>query len=266
MTFPNNERTHAMSECDLVFVSRITHNLGDSRSCPKHYFPFGNYAHRDLMDPQGLPPGATVVLGGGGLFGHPYFAKAIDRLSEGAHRVVVWGAGHNTHTKDPDAPIAYPSFLARCLLVGLRDRDTGYEQVPCVSCMSPLFDRRYPVTRKLGLYAHSYERHVPHDWRLKAEGRWHNTSADFEGAIEFLGSCEMVVTDSYHGMYWAALLGRPVVVYPFSTKFRRTPFKVAFRAEDATEVAKTYDGLLAACRAANTAFYKRVCEHLAGGP
>ena len=38
--------------------------------------------------------------------------------------------------------------------------------------------------------------------------------------IELLGSAETIITNSYHGAYWGALLGRKVIVTePWSTKF-----------------------------------------------
>lgn len=35
---------------------------------------------------------------------------------------------------------------------------------------------------------------------------------DFNETVAFLGSSEVVLTTSYHGLYWATLLGRKVVV------------------------------------------------------
>ena len=40
-----------------------------------------------------------------------------------------------------------------------------------------------------------------------------------EKVLDFLGSGETVLTSSYHGVYWATLLGRKVLAFPFSSKF-----------------------------------------------
>lgn len=39
-----------------------------------------------------------------------------------------------------------------------------------------------------------------------------NSAMNLETAVSFLGSSEVVLTTSYHGLYWATLLGRKVIV------------------------------------------------------
>ena len=42
---------------------------------------------------------------------------------------------------------------------------------------------------------------------------------DENKTIEFIGSGDVVVTNSYHGAYWATLLGKVVVAFPWASKF-----------------------------------------------
>ena len=106
--------------------------------------------------------------------------------------------------------------------------------------------------------------------------------------LEFLGSSEVVVTSAYHGLYWATLLGRKVVVANmFSSKFAAFPFPPALlddtdagvdasaiiNANGANDVgdaleraiarARAYPHALRECRDANTRFFGRVQELLA---
>lgn len=37
--------------------------------------------------------------------------------------------------------------------------------------------------------------------------------------IDFIASGETIVTSSYHGVYWAQLLGRRVICLPYNDKF-----------------------------------------------
>lgn len=84
----------------------------------------------------------------------------------------------------------------------------------------------------------------------------------------FLGSGETVITNSYHGAYWALLLGRRVLVYePWCSKWLLTPWKLTFC--DRTNWrrrlrrARAHSGALADARARNRAFARRVFAALA---
>ena len=46
-----------------------------------------------------------------------------------------------------------------------------------------------------------------------------NSSCPPKQAIDFIASGETVVTSSYHGVYWAQLMGRKVICIPFNDKF-----------------------------------------------
>ncbi|CAI8172013.1 MAG: Uncharacterised protein [Prochlorococcus marinus str. MIT 9215] len=44
-----------------------------------------------------------------------------------------------------------------------------------------------------------------------------NDPANLEVCIQFIASLKVLITNSYHGMYWAQLLGVPTVCVPFSS-------------------------------------------------
>jgi hypothetical protein len=120
-------------------------------------------------------------------------------------------------------------------LVGSRDVGVeGADWVPCASCMSPLFDKEYDIRYHTGTYLNS--RKPPRISPMITNRE------SFEDAIRFLAACENVITDSYHGMYWATLLGKPVTLQnPYCSKF--------YQMKDAG---------LEECREANIQFDKKV--------
>ena len=48
-----------------------------------------------------------------------------------------------------------------------------------------------------------------------------NCTGSLKDALSFIASGETVVSNSYHGVYWAMLMGRKVLCLPFSNKFSR---------------------------------------------
>ena len=89
-----------------------------------------------------------------------------------------------------------------------------------------------------------------------------NTGQNIEQILTFLGSAETVVTNTYHGVYWATLLGRKVVCIPWGTKFSMFKHPPTFANEtnwhEKIEEAKSYPRALKECRTANTDFFADV--------
>lgn len=209
-----------------------TRNLGDQCAAPLRYIkPQGEIRIRDLRDPlprDELRKGDVVIFGGGGML-HGFwneFAKAVSLQPRDWH-CVVWGAGHNKHD---GVRCEYPKWLEWFDLVGVRDYERfHYNHVPCASCLAPEFDvmQMHTPARNYVLYEHC-DRPIPHVTEFD-RGRYpfaKNTSfRELSSALYFLAQGETVVTTSYHGAYWAALLGRRVIVYPWSSKFLQMPYK-----------------------------------------
>jgi exopolysaccharide biosynthesis predicted pyruvyltransferase EpsI len=125
--------------------------------------------------------------------------------------------------------------------------------------MHEIFDKRFDIKNKVVIYEHK-------NFALKGIDdslpRIKNGSP-FEDIISFLGSAELVVTNSYHGAYWATLLNRKVVVLqPFSSKFFgfRHPLMIANNFDDIKEITDipTYPRALAESRDANLKFLEKV--------
>jgi hypothetical protein len=256
-------RRGQIASASMLCISRWDrHNIGDIKAAPREYFDFlRDFKHIDIKEDFGRHnvdlASKLVVVGGGGIL---YFNREMERL--GASRgstLICWGAGHNTHGSDQIGRI---DLLDRFALVGIRDFGYGYEWVPCVSCMDPAFDRAYPIAHDVVIYEHRWFSGFDNDASIP---RLNNSCTHFGKVIAFLGSAETVVTTSYHGAYWATLLGRKaLVVDPFSTKFygfkHRPVLCSSAEWRHALERACVYPEALAECRAANQAFAERVAE------
>ena len=206
-------------------------NVGDLASAPALWAPeLSGSDHIDVLDgtlarlDARAAEGPTLaVVGGGGLFGNPWFAASLEALAEMRGRrpnlrVVVWGAGWNTHfdrTREAD-----PALLEVADLVGVRDRRSDWPWVPCASVLHPAFADPLPPAVPLVCFTHKRAQILAAQAADAGVPARSNAGPDVGGAIAHLASGETVVTDTYHGAYWATLLGRKVAITgAFSTKF-----------------------------------------------
>lgn len=254
-----------------AMLSTDTKNVGDENSNPALYFSFG----RDVVKPD-WPTirkkfvAENLVLGGG------YLSRMFDDdekyfdIADEVKRVFVWGIGH-----DPRKPLLKRT-LDRCTLVGIRE--FGHQEidnkkvfyVPCASCMSPLFDIKWTAKNEYVFFLHSHSSTITD--RLKIDAPVMINRQDFVSTIRFVASGKVVVTNSYHGAYYATLLGRKAVVVAepgqWDTfrpeKFEMFKYPPSFApAEDWRSVVpstKTYPKALADSRKTNIAFYERVLK------
>ncbi|MEP0564071.1 MAG: polysaccharide pyruvyl transferase family protein, partial [Paracoccaceae bacterium] len=226
-------------------------NVGDWYSTPVSFLPLLSVKKFDLAHPETIPnePG-IVVLGGGGL-GRPEFAPFLQKLlrDDRKYRVIAWGVGSDTLTTKGRLLAGREnmqdlmSYFEGMDEVGTRidrslDIDTpeNYHWVPCASCLSDQFEtlRETPIVRQVGVYEHlreSVTQHLPIKSRtlnrLTKGIRFHsNRGTDLHSKLRFMAESEYVFTNSYHGVYWATLLGRKAVCFPFKNglfTFRHPP-------------------------------------------
>lgn len=203
-----------------------------------------------------------VIIGGGGLFHLPsptynegHFGH-IKELQEKMNKMIVWGAGHNIHDSEK---IEYPKTkMSKFKLIGVRDVGTEYEWVPCPSCMSQLFNIKYPIEQESIYYGHE----TFHDEELvKLLPTRYCCTSSFEEAVRFLGSAKIVYTNSYHGAYWSLLLGKTVVVKKYySSKF----FGLSSSSEKCGDSLIIYPkpNYLTLCRVTNQLFFEKVKKYI----
>jgi len=189
----------------------------------------------------------------------------LSKLDKSIGPRVLWGAGINSRERGDDSyTVVYPSYLNQFHLVGVRDWEAGYRWVPCASCMHPAFDREYQIKNEFVWFEHKKRLVDSKSLDLKPAPRMLNTGQNIEQIVEFLGSGETVVTNSYHGVYWATLLGRKVVCIPWGNKFDmfRHPPTMATEKDwvDKISKAKEYPDALEECRNANKEFHIEVIK------
>jgi hypothetical protein len=241
-------------------VSRSRENLGDAMCSPQRFFDvFKESPVQDILD-IGEPPKASIV-GGGGLLSD-VFAPAVSKAAS-SELSVLWGAGSNVHGEDR---FVCPVDLSKFTLVGVRDWKTQFSYVPCPSCLDDVFSTASPALHDIVVYSHhTYPIHL-----LKAAPTMMNNDiSSLPQVVKFLQSGSVVLTNSFHGAYWAMLLGRRVVLFkPFSSRFYGfkwqppicTDQKSLFSALKKTVVA---DGYLDECRSINRDFFAKVVSLLA---
>lgn len=194
-------------------------NSGDYNSCPFDYFKndfveFECYRHdiRSLKR-ECFFPSDFVIIGGGGLFDvRDDFNENINYILNKCYRVFGWGVGFNKHH---DRLISNKINFSRFVYIGCRDYNSPYEYVPCVSCMNSVFDSfSNKIVRQIGVIENFM---FPID-EFKFEKMSNMVSV--ENVISFICQSETIISNSYHALYWALLLGKKVILYnSFSSKF-----------------------------------------------
>lgn len=196
-----------------------------------------------------------------------YTLNVITTLDKSIGPRILWGAGHNSRDKETDSfDIDYPDYLKRFHLVGLRDWNSEYRWVPCASCMHPAFTEDYKIKNEVVWFEHKKKLIDPKFFDILPAPRMVNSGQNMEQIIEFLGTAETVVTNSYHGVYWATLLNRKVICIPWGTKFHmfKHPPVMANEKNWQDKIANgvNYPEALEECREANKEFANDVKEFL----
>ena len=243
-------------------------NTGNTFCTPYIYydFPF-DCTHRCIVQDDFKEEEYPLVLGGGGMFQQWFLDNVFPKFKNKIK--IVWGAGTNYHyTND----YIMPEFLNEWDIVGIRDKKSDffdknnikYEWVPCVSCKNSLFDQVYEIKNDIVIYEHLHQP-INIDF-LSNVPKLNNIGNDLEEKIKFLGSGDIVITNSYHGAYWSMLLNKRVIIYnPFSNRYLYFPWDVDIAYENniksIIKSCKSFN-ILEECRIVNDNFYDRVCNFI----
>lgn len=253
-----------VSRDEIISVYNATvNNIGDRYVTPVRYFDFLRKALIVNIWGNVLPPQLHenyVIVGGGGFLGNPDFNPNMELLARlKPKKLICWAVGHNLHGSKE---IVMPDYLRHYDLVGVRDYGYGYEWVPCPSCLNPLFDRQYEIKNRIVIYRHSNV-----DISVEGFPLLKNNEQSLKKVLAFLGSAEIILTNTYHGAYWGILLNRKVIIVsPFSSRFHGFKYKVPIAdTEDWQSKLKetqNYPQALSECRNANIRFAEKVKELL----
>jgi hypothetical protein len=249
-------------------------NAGDWWSPPGRYFPLKPKAIHSLVTYRPSPEGREIHIVGGGGLGTEFFRPHLARLAAKSrkYKLVAWGVGVDTKYSrgallDPSRPFdLFGDYFDHFDVVGTRvySSKQRFTWVPCASSMHPAFfalrDRK-PV-RQLGVYQHN---HRPIKFARKSPFALKDNSGDnLVEKLEFLAQHEYVLTNTYHGVFWATLLARKVICLPFKSglfSFKHRPAYSSGPIDQALmRSAVSYGNALEECRSANIEFYRSLTE------
>ena len=191
-------------------------------------------------------------------------AKTFGPNDLAAKHRIAWGV--STVQKWPFSPKYWQAFRLMDL-VGSRDyTDRRFPFAPCVTCLSPEFDLQHAETNEVVVYAHAWKSEVSGLRLPDYVPVMTNREPEFSRAIAFLASGRTVVSNSYHGVYWALLLGKRVLCLPFSNKFQSYRLPPGYSApsnwQDDLSKAKAQPEMRDLCLEATMAFRGRVVERI----
>lgn len=200
---------------------RDTKNIGDRYCHPLDYVSYERSMDDSTIrcDVRHLPDNVdpdVVVIGGGAIARHCPELKSI--YPNAVH--IAWGIGITRADLTQVNASTHEKFASGYSLYGCRDYRAMNSYVPCASCLHPIFDTDFDVMHDVVVYGHAGKKPLKDEAdRLGLPYMENNDASGFEGVIRFLASGKTVVTSSYHGAYWAALLDKKVSVIPFGSKF-----------------------------------------------
>lgn len=172
----------------------------------------------------------------------------------------IWGAGQNSSAEG----FEYPEAMKQFDRVGIRDFGQYYEWAPCASCMHPAFKKTHRIRNPVIWFEHKKQLIKDKVFGNESIPRFVNSGANLEQTIELLGSAEVVLTNSYHGAYWATLLKRKVIVVgAWSSKFKYLKHQPAFVDtvqdwKDAMDNAVIHNDALDECQSATRDFWEAI--------
>jgi len=262
----------------LAVYRKNTPNRGDLASTPVEYFvPSINFKRLDILDCSAgnvvavrlLQNASVIILGGGGLLSHKKFSLQINYiLNNFGDKVIIWGAGSNFVSEEP-----VPVDLTKARLIGIRDYGStnDFSWVPCVSCMNPeidffLDDPTPNIQKPIGILENNSGARTARvgDCGISDVARFGNKKVSTYEILQFIFSCSLLVTSSYHAAFWATLLRIPVLGVPTSSKFSFFRHTVKLVKKDGwvkhVEDALVHPQALAECRMANLQFLVKAQE------
>jgi hypothetical protein len=257
-----------MSNLKFLFRADET-NVGDWWSPPFKYFPFKEAPVGDILDVNfSLTDTDILIIGGGGV-GTEYFRPHLKRIANAKiKKTVLWGGGVDTvvdQTKklENSEYDLYGDFYDFIDIVGIRVFSTpqNFRYIPCASCMSDLFFKYRDVkpTKDVGYYNHKRVS-LSQDINHKLEDTEDNNGSDLEAKLRFLSDYRYIITNSYHGIYWATLLGKKVITVPFKSGLLSFKYKPIYSwdgviTDDLLHSAKAYSDVLEESQKLNLDFY-----------
>jgi len=181
----------------------------------------------------------------------------------------LWGAAHNGSVEIDFEKIRWPRMYANFRLLGIRDFDVNskFTWTPCASCMHEAFDKKYAIKNDVIFFEH--KKQLIKDFGRDPVPRFINSGNNFEQTIELLGSANIILTNSYHGVYWGTLLRKKVILVggAWSSKFKFMKHQPVILGKkdywkEFVDSAQIYDNALEECRKATRDYWSLILRNL----
>jgi len=261
-------------------------NVGDAFCPPFIYFPFQDKKYIDILkidQATTFKRNQMIIIGGGGL-GTDFFRNKINILLDLKKKfqlkIIGWGLGYDIKNNKSHELISNTNNIISDIFdgfdfVGTRvylkniTKESNLFYVPCSSCMHDAFftfRKQQKNNKKIGVYSHKrvlLNSFFPDYDHLTNEGM------DLLKVLNFISSYEFIVTNSYHGVFWATLLNKKVICAPFKSglySFKDKPYYINkyFIDDHILQSTKSFPYALEESRDYNFKFYKYIYEKFGG--
>jgi len=240
----------------VTFTRPGTKNIGDLTAPWFNFFPEPSDTYHVRNGKMPAPGEYDVAVFGGGLY------PKTQRIGQWIHKnkelgakgtiMVGWGVGSNWGKLDDSN---FELFS---------QRENFDNWAPCPSCMMSLLDRyrtKNPDYQAV-FYQNDGLESLTSMTNKKLGPILGNHHDSLEEIIKFLASGKVVVTSSFHGMFWATMLGRKVGVVPIRKKLRDAKWVPVYIRDPGNwhrvvNEGKAYPGALDEARSKTLEFYKK---------
>jgi len=210
-----------------------------------------------------IKPTDWVIFSGSDIYHPSTAADVFDKLIfKTGGRVISWGCGYNLQEGNDnllDISLNKRGFA----LFTTRDYNFMSEfgkperYLPCPSCMQPGLKIKSEIVREILVIEHKW---FPiHDFPQYEKV---NNSIQALQLLSLIASSRVVITNSYHMLYWATLMGKKVILTgKYASKFdffKYTPVIYSGDLQSDIERAVNYPHALNECRQLNIEFANEV--------
>lgn len=213
----------------IVYLHRKDqNNPGDWWSSPHHYFPNFKGQVIDMLDKPEFIECDLLIVGGGGLFSTEDWMRKLwvweTRIK--AKKKVIWGAGLD------EEYFTHPIFNSFDH-IGIRQTNTPFKFVPCVSCLNSLLDNPNDIKgtdistmteeEKLRLsYSGTLDKLIVGSGNGKRAipGQHMSNFNKMNVVITQLKLHQEIITSSYHVYYWGRLLDKNTEI-DYKSRYRK---------------------------------------------
>ena len=147
----------------------------------------------------------TVIFGGGGLIDClDLWNYNINTILNKTNNIIFWALGHNKHYNQN---INIEIDFDKVNMLSIRDykHESGFRYVPCASCMIPYLKMKEDIKREIGIISHKNYIIENNEYDIITN------SKNIYEIIDFIRTSKVIITNSYHSIYWATLMKRKVI-------------------------------------------------------